>query len=250
MKMIAATRLGRAQRAMDSAVAFGNASEELFKQSEVEAPKEGGRDLFVVVSSDRGLCGGIHSSVSKKTRAAVAELAKAGGEQPSIIVLGEKAKGQLSRALPNNLVLSFNQIGKGVPTYEDALAISTTILKHNIPFDKVNIVYNKYVSSLSFESVISTVYSEKSLLEAPKFGAYEMDESLSKDLAEFSLTNSIFYTLVEGHASEINSRRNAMDNASKNAGDMITNLNLLYNRGRQAKITNELIDIITGASSL
>ena len=216
MKMIAATRLGRAQRAMDSAVAFGNASEELFKQSEVEAPKEGGRDLFVVVSSDRGLCGGIHSSVSKKTRAAVAELAKAGGEQPSIIVLGEKAKGQLSRALPNNLVLSFNQIGKGVPTYEDALAISTTILKHNIPFDKVNIVY----------------------------------KGISRDLAEFSLTNSIFYTLVEGHASEINSRRNAMDNASKNAGDMITSLNLLYNRGRQAKITNELIDIITGASSL
>ena len=69
-------------------------------------------------------------------------------------------------------------------------------------------------------------------------------------MAEFSLTNSIFYTLVEGHASEINSRRNAMDNASKNAGDMITSLNLLYNRGRQAKITNELIDIITGASSL
>lgn len=79
MKMIAATRLGRAQRAMDSAVAFGDASEELFKQAEVEAPKDSERELFVVVSSDRGLCGGIHSSVSKKTRAAVAELAKAGG---------------------------------------------------------------------------------------------------------------------------------------------------------------------------
>ena len=236
MKMIAATRLGRAQRAMDSAVAFGDASEELFKQAEVEAPKDSERELFVVVSSDRGLCGGIHSSVSKKTRAAVAEL--------------EKAKGQLSRALPNNLVLSFNQIGKGVPTYEDALAISTTILKHNIPFDKVNIVYNKYVSSLSFESAITTVHTEEALLNAPKFGAYEIEEGISRDLAEFSLTNSIFYTLVEGHASEINSRRNAMDNASKNAGDMITSLNLLYNRGRQAKITNELIDIITGASSL
>ena len=137
-----------------------------------------------------------------------------------------------------------------MPTYEDALAISTTILKHNIPFDKVNIVYNKYVSSLSFESAITTVHTEEALLNAPKFGAYEIEEGISRDLAEFSLTNSIFYTLVEGHASEINSRRNAMDNASKNAGDMITSLNLLYNRGRQAKITNELIDIITGASSL
>ena len=81
---------------MDSAVAFGNASEELFKQSEVEAPKEGGRDLFVVVSSDRGLCGGIHSSVSKKTRAAVAKLTKAGGEEPSVVVLGDKAKAAAS----------------------------------------------------------------------------------------------------------------------------------------------------------
>lgn len=111
-------------------------------------------------------------------------------------------------------------------------------------------MYNKYVSSLSFESAITTVHTEEALLNAPKLGAYEIEEGISRDLAEFSLTNSIFYTLVEGHASEINSRRNAMDNASKNAGDMITSLNLLYNRGRQAKITNELIDIITGASSL
>lgn len=250
MKMIASTRLNRAQRAMESAVAFGNASEEVFKQSEVEEPKGQGRELFIVVSSDRGLCGGIHSSVSKRTRRAVQELAKSGGEEPSLVVLGEKAKGQLSRTLGKSMVLSFNQIGKSVPTYEDALAISSTILQHDIPFDKVNIVYNKWVSTLSFESVITSVHTEDSLLKAPKFGAYEMDESISKDLAEFSFTNAIFYTLVEGHASEINSRRNAMDNASKNAGDMITNLNLLYNRGRQAKITNELIDIITGASSL
>lgn len=234
---------------MNSAVVFGEASGEVFKQSEVEVP-EGGRELFVVVSSDKGLCGGIHSSVSKRTRLAVAELNKAGAESPSVVVLGDKAKAQLSRAMPQNLVLSFNQIGKSVPTYDDALAITTTILKSGVEFDKVNIIYNKYVSSLSFESAIMPVYSEQSLLAASKFSVYEMDESLSKDLAEFSFTNAIFAALVEGHASEINSKRNAMDNASKNAGDMITNLNLLYNRGRQATITNELIDIITGASSL
>ena len=111
-------------------------------------------------------------------------------------------------------------------------------------------MYNKYVSSISFESAIMPVYLEKALVEAPNFGQYEQEEDVVKDLAEFSLTNAIFATLVEGHATEINSKRNAMDNASKNAGDMITNLNLLYNRGRQAAITNELIDIITGASSL
>ncbi|CCU99877.1 unnamed protein product [Malassezia sympodialis ATCC 42132] len=249
MMMIASTRLGRAQRAMNAAVAFGDASEEVYKQSEVQVP-EGGKQLFIVVSSDKGLCGGIHSSVSKRTRSEVAQIAKAGGESPSVVVLGEKAKGQLSRAMPQNLALSFNQIGKGVPTYDDALAITDTIMKSGIEFDKINIIYNKYVSSISFESTVVPVYSENALLEAPKFGAYEMEEGTAKDLAEFSFTNAVFAALVEGHASEINSKRNAMDNASKNAGDMITNLNLLYNRGRQATITNELIDIITGASSL
>ena len=98
------------------------------------------------------------------------------------------------------------------------------------------------------------------------FKAYEMEDDFTKDLAEFSLANAIFAALVEGHACEQSSkyvtllcmllycdahalfRRNAMDNASKNAGDMIDSLTLQYNRGRQASITNELVDIITGAS--
>lgn len=249
MKMIASTKLNRAQRAMNAGVAFGQASEEVFKQSEAK-PLEGGRELFIVVSSDKGLCGGIHSSVSKRTRNEVNKLVSEGGESPSVVVLGEKSKAQLARALPSYMALSFNQVGKDVPTYEDALAITSTILESGLEFDTVNIVYNKYVSSISFESAIMPVYLEKALVEAPNFGQYEQEEDVVKDLAEFSLTNAIFATLVEGHATEINSKRNAMDNASKNAGDMITNLNLLYNRGRQAAITNELIDIITGASSL
>ena len=98
------------------------------------------------------------------------------------------------------------------------------------------------------------------------FKAYEMEEEVTKDLAEFALANAIYAALVEGHACEISARyvhsspcksdnlslfsRNAMDNASKNAGDMIASLQLKYNRGRQAAITNELVDIITGASAL
>lgn len=249
MKMIASTKLARAQRAMNAGKVFGEASEEVFKQSDAK-PLEGGREMFVVVSSDKGLCGGIHSSVSKRTRLEVNKLVSEGGESPSVVVLGEKSKGQLARALPNYMALSFNQVGKDVPTYEDALAITSTILKSGIEFDTVNIVYNKYVSSISFESAIMPVFSEKALTEAPNFGQYEMEEGVAQDLSEFSLSNAVFATLVEGHASEINSKRNAMENASKNAGEMITNLQLLYNRGRQSAITNELIDIITGASSL
>lgn len=77
-----------------------------------------------------------------------------------------------------------------------------------------------------------------------------MEDDVTKDLAEFSLANAIYATLVEGHACEQSARRNAMDNASKNALDMIGKLQMQYNRGRQASITNELVDIITGASAL
>ncbi|PWO00587.1 putative ATP3-F1F0-ATPase complex, F1 gamma subunit [Tilletiopsis washingtonensis] len=255
MMMIASTKLAKAQRAMNAAKVYGEANNEIFKNSEAVSPS-GGKELFIVVSSDKGLCGGIHSSVARRVRS---EMAKLGGEAavstettegPKIVVLGEKTKAQLARALPKNVSLSFNQIGKDVPTFADASAIADQIVSSGLSFDKVNIVYNAYVSAIAFESRIMEVFSEGALRDAPNFGAYELEEDTVKDLAEFSLANAIYAALVEGHAAEINSKRNAMDNASKNAGDMISNLQMQYNRGRQATITNELVDIITGASAL
>lgn len=191
--------------------------------------------LYVVVSSDKGLCGGIHSSVVKRARA---EMRKIGGDAasaesssgPAIFALGDKPKAQLSRALPKNLAFSFNQIGKDVPTFADASAIADKIVSSGISFDKVNIVYNSYVSAMSYESAIMEVFSEQSLRDAPGFTTYEQEEDTTKDLAEFAMANAIYATLVEGHAAEINSRRNAMDNASNNAADMIQSLNMAYNR--------------------
>jgi len=114
----------------------------------------------------------------------------------------------------------------------------------------VVIVYNKFVSAISYEAVAVEVRGEAGLKESEGFKAYEMEDDFTKDLAEFSLANAIFAALVEAHACEVNARRNAMDNASKNAKDMIGSLQMQYNRGRQAAITNELVDIITGASAL
>lgn len=168
----------------------------------------------------------------------------------AIFAVGDKPKAQLSRTLPKNLAFSFNQVGKDVPTFADASAIADKVVSSGIKFDKVNIVYNSYVSAITYESAIMEVFSEASLRESPGFKTYEQEEDTSKDLAEFALANAIYATLVEGHAAEINSRRNAMDNASKNAGDMIQTLNMAYNRGRQAAITNELVDIVTGAAAL
>ncbi len=266
MKMIASTKLNKAQRAMAAAKAYGDAnngkcsllhphaapSDTLAQHAhpprfcslrrdlqELRGRRSRGcRQLFIVVSSDKGLCGGIHSSVTKRTKAEFNKIGAAAGdanssEGPAIIVLGEKSKAQLGRALPKNISLSFNQIGKDVPTFADATAIADQIIKSGIKFDKVNLIYNKYVSALSFESDVIEVFSENALRNATQFKLYEQEDDVTKDLAEFAFANAVYAALVEGHASEINSKRNAMDNASKNAGDMISNLNMIYNRGRQ-----------------
>jgi len=245
MKMIASTKLAKAQRAMQAGKAYGGANSELFANaSPEEKPK---KVLYLAISSDKGLCGGVHSAVSKHTRRAIA--ASETHDQP-IMVIGDKSKAQLSRVLGNNLVLTFNQIGRDIPTFADAAGVADLIVKSGVEYDAIRIVYNKFVSAISYEATEVEVLNENGLKEAPGYKAYEMEDDVTKDLAEFSLANAIYATLVEAHACEQSSRRNAMDNASKNAGEMIGSLTLQYNRGRQAAITNELVDIITGASAL
>jgi len=243
MKMIASTKLAKAQRAMTNAKNYGLASGEVFKQVDISPER---KRLFIVISSDRGLCGGIHSSVTKATRRLIAE----SDEKAKVVVLGDKSKSQLTRLSPGNLLLTFNQVGKDVPTFADACVVADFISQGDAEFDSVCVVYNKFVSAISYEASVMEVVNQNALWETPNFKQYEMEDDVTKDLVEFSLANAIYAALVEGHAAEISSRRNAMDNASKNAGDMITSLQMKYNRGRQAAITNELVDIITGASAL
>ncbi|EJU01478.1 ATP synthase gamma chain [Dacryopinax primogenitus] len=247
MKMIASTKLARAQRAMTFAKSYGIANTSIYEHSEAEKTETEGKKkkLFIVISSDRGLCGGIHSSVSKATRREIEN-----DEDSTVVVLGDKSKAQLSRQLPGKIALTFNQIGKDIPTFADAAVIADQIVKSGIEYDSVSLVYNKFVSAISYEAAVIEVFSEETLKNSPNFRVYEMEDDVTRDLSEFALANAIYATLVEGHASEQSSRRNAMDNASKNAGEMINSLTMQYNRGRQAAITNELVDIITGASAL
>lgn len=198
------------------------------------------------MTSDGGLCGGIHSSVSRYTR-------KLANEDPSLqlAIVGDKPKAQLIRMVnPDNIKITFSGVGKDVPTFGEAVAIADELVQHGGDFNEVRIISNHYISALSYEAQTVTVASAEELRAAAGFQRYEMEEDVSKDLAEFSLANAIYSLLVEGHAAEISARRTAMENASNNANDMMGSLQLQFNRGRQAVITNELIDIITGASAL
>ena len=134
------------------------------------APAEvaGKRKLFVVISSDRGMCGGIHSSVSKATRRTFAEQSDLEKDSP-IAVVGDKSKSQLARVLGKNMFLTFNQIGRDIPTFADAAGVTDLLLKSGVQYDSVAIVYNRFVSALSYESAIVEVETAEALKESRKF---------------------------------------------------------------------------------
>lgn len=116
--------------------------------------------------------------------------------------------------MPQQMQLSFNQIGKDIPTFAEAAAIADEITKNGGEWDQLKIIYNKYISAISYEATTMTVSGPKALQEAAGFKAYEMEEDVSKDLTEFALANVIYQALVEGHAAEQSARRTAMENAS------------------------------------
>jgi F-type H+-transporting ATPase subunit gamma len=162
MKMIASTKLAKAQRAMQNGKQYGVANQEVFENAKPEeAPA---RKLYLVISSDKGLCGGIHSSVSKATRRAIAEAGTGASDAP-IMIVGDKSKAQLSRALPNHLTLTFNQIGRDVPTFADAASVADLIVKSGVEYDAVEIVYNRFASALSYEAASMQVPNEGTFKE-------------------------------------------------------------------------------------
>lgn len=245
MKIVASTKLTRAQRAMADSRKYGQTSNEVFEAAET-APieSEQKKTLIIVCSSDKGLCGGIHSGLSRRIRAMTNE------EAPfDLVIVGEKCKAQLQRTNDKAIQLNFAGVGKDVPTFADAQAIADQIILLPADYTDVKILYNKFINATSYEPTIIEAFSEEAIMQSPNFSSFEVDEEVLSNLREYSLANSLYWALAEGHACEQSARRNAMDNASKNAGEMIGKYQILYNRTRQAVITGELVEIITGATA-
>jgi F-type H+-transporting ATPase subunit gamma len=245
MKIVASTKLNRAQRAMQESRKYGQTSNTVFEQAETK-PLEGDdkKTLIVVASSDKGLCGGIHSGLTRRVRKMLIEKPNA-----DIVVLGEKCKAQLGRSNAKNILLSFAGVGKDIPTFADAQAIADQISLLPSDYGSIQIVYNKFINATSYDATPIEAFSEEAIVNSPNFSAFEIDDEVLSNLREYALSNALFWALAEGHACEQSARRNAMDNASKNAGDMITKYQILFNRTRQAVITGELVEIITGAAA-
>ncbi|MFO1143153.1 MAG: F0F1 ATP synthase subunit gamma [Amaricoccus sp.] len=266
MQMVAAAKLRRAQEGAESARPYaermlgvlGNLAAGSSKSASAPRLLAGsGRDavhLLVVATAERGLCGGFNSSIVRLARARVAQLL-AEGKTVKILTVGKKGREQLRRDYSTLLVGHVDLSAVRRLGYENASAIARDLLRRydEGEFDVCSIFYNR------FQSVISQIPTERQLIPAvfeesaavSSLYEYEPDEeAILADLLPRGVATQIFTALLENAASEQGARMSAMDNATRNAGDMIDRLTIVYNRSRQAAITKELIEIISGAEAL
>ena len=257
MKMVSAAKYARAERDLHKARSFSDAFPLKFREdgeSKTEldktASKPGSKPtLIIAITSDRGLCGAVHSSVARKIRAILAETDKP--DNIKIVCVGDKSRALLARAFPKNVLLAYNNFGKKPPSFADAQEVARDIIESGYDFEQGLVVYNKFKSVVSYQTSDQPVFSLDQMLNSPNIHAYDsVDGDVLTNYYEYSLASLIFYVMKENSCSEQSARMSAMDNASKNAGEMIGKLTLQFNRTRQAVITRELIEIISGAAAL
>ena len=273
MKMVAASKLRRSQEKAEAARPYSSRLEEMLSSLASSATSgEGiiklltGTDndqnyIVVPVSADRGLCGGFNSSINRETFKLVKSL-EGDEKNVQLMPVGKKSRDFFNRVMKDQIIESFVDLNVSSTGYESALNISNKLqeLYFDGKFDKCILVFNKFKSAISQEVTqqqlipLDVSNSEKEEEKENSSNAiydYEPDEeTILKDLLPKNVSIQIFKVLLESDAGEQGARMAAMDNATRNAGEMIDSLTLKYNRTRQAFITKELIEIISGAESI
>jgi F-type H+-transporting ATPase subunit gamma len=257
MKMVSAAKLKGDEGRRSTAIAFNTWADALNGPSKIiegetyeDLPQ---KCLIVSVQSDKGLCGGVNSFITKGVKACVAALKKQ-GKEADVAVIGDKGRGQLRRAHADLIKVSMTEL-VSPGNYALAGAIAAELIANGASdYDAVVIIYNAYKNAATYHQMYKVVRPFSGEGEAEPLLAYEFEPDTKSevltDLHEYLLTSQIYHSLMDGAAAEQSSRMTAMENASKNAGELIGSLTLKYNRARQARITTELIEIISGASAL
>ena len=274
MKMVAAAKLRRAQEAAEAARPYAERMERMVGSLAANlagaagAPKllaGTGADkthLIVVATSDRGLCGGFNSVIVRDVRRLIRQL-QSEGKEVKLLVIGRKGRAQLRRDYNRLIGETFENIGRFGVRFGEANEIAEKIAQmyQAGEFDVCTVVYNRFKSALTQivtrQQLIPFALPPAAAAPAAAPGApaaiyeYEPDEAdILAELLPRNLAVQMYRALLENAASEQGARMTAMDSATRNAGDMIDNLTLRYNRTRQAVITKELIEIISGAEAL
>ena len=265
-QMVAAAKLRRAQAAAEAARPYserlaGVMASIASKVSGDGAPKllaGTGSDqkvLLVVVNTDKGLCGGLNSNIVKAAKAKAQELLAA-GKDVSFYLVGKKGKAPLTRDFAGKIGKNFDTSTVKTPGFEEADAIAAELLEmfENGEFDVAHLVYPIFKTALSQDPTIDQlipVPSPEVTEDSGAFVEYEPgEEEILEELLPRYVKTQLFGALLEREASEHGASMTAMDNATRNAGDLINKLTIQYNRSRQAAITTELIEIIAGAEAL
>ncbi|XP_039431894.1 ATP synthase subunit gamma, mitochondrial [Culex pipiens pallens] len=246
MKMVSAAKYSRAERDLKQARPYGLGAQQFYEKAEVAVKEEEPKKLYLAITSDRGLCGAVHTGVARLIRNELAE-----DPNIKVVCVGDKSRAILQRLYSQNIVMVCNEIGRLPPTFLDAAKLTNAVINLGYEYTDGKIVYNKFKSVVSYGVADMPIFSLKSVESAEKLPVYDsLDSEVIQNYLEFSMASLLFYAMKEGACSEQSSRMTAMDNASKNAGEMIDKLTLTFNRTRQAVITRELIEIISGAAAL
>ena len=268
MKMVAAAKLRRAQDSAERGRPYADRMQQIInslaaKADPASAPQllvGNGQDrthLLVVISADRGLCGGFNGAITRQTRTEVARL-RGEGKTVKLLMVGRKSADALRRELGDAYIESLEGIQGTSVAFGDAASIGDTVRAgfEAGEFDVCTVIFNKFKSAISQEVTLKKLIPAEVDETAPADDSgvsyeYEPDEEeLLAAVLPRNISTQIYSALLESSAAELAARMTAMDNATRNAGDLIDRLTLVYNRTRQATITKELIEIISGAEAV
>ncbi|MBL4738359.1 MAG: F0F1 ATP synthase subunit gamma [Pelagibacteraceae bacterium] len=267
MKMVAAAKLRRAQESAEKGRPFSekmnnvilNLSSSISDKDSASKFLVGtGKDtthLCVVITADRGLCGGFNTNICRKARNYFEKILKE-GKILKIFTVGSKGHDQLKRLYGKYIIEKMNFKGLKKITYKEAEDTGKIIIKlfNESQFDVCKIFYNRFknvITQIPQEQQIVPIEKQKEVKISDNFYEFEPEENeILDDLLPKNISTQIFKAFLENAASEQGSRMTAMDNATRNAEDLVDKLTINYNRSRQAAITKELIEIISGAESL
>ena len=270
MKMVAAAKLRRAQESAEKGRPFSEKMNNIIlnlsnsitdKDSASKFLVGTGKDnvhLCVVITADRGLCGGFNSNICRKAKSYFETILKE-GKTLKIFTVGSKGDDQLKRAFGSYIIEKVNFKGFKKITYKEAEDVGNKIIKlfNESQFDVCKIFYNQFknvMTQIPQAQQIIPIESEQSKKEqivSDNYYEFEPEEKeILENLLPKNISTQIFKAFLENAASEQGSRMTAMDSATRNAGDLVDKLTITYNRSRQAVITKELIEIISGAESL
>jgi len=255
MKMVSAAKLTWLQRSLTQVRDFQQPLTDMWKGSEVKGPV--GSRALVIITSDRGLCGSMNSSLSRKAKLMLTEanIKRKSSPPYSIFPLGNKGKSALERNFGRYFIWQMNEYAKLKNLqFKQVSLLADRLLAENI--DEMHFLYNRFKNLLTSEQKEEKVYGLKTALAhaGPIYSKYEVESGgysgVLRDLYEFRVAVRLWHMFNENMTTEMSARMNAMSNSSKAAGEMLTKLTLLYNRTRQAKITTELIEIVSGAVAI